>query len=67
MSTTADWHKEACTEVSVNHDSTILENTDAAQAGAHVARAVLARLDRLWETGTVRCLSLSSDILGKQY
>jgi len=59
MSTTADWHKEACAEASVNHDSAIFANTDATRAGAHAAKAVLARLDRLWECGTVCRLSLS--------
>jgi len=52
MSTTADWHKEACTEASVNNDSAILANTDASQAGAHAERAVLARLDRLYVRNT---------------
>ena len=65
MSTTADWHKEACAEASVTLDSAILTNMDATQAVSHAAKAVLARLDRLGENGTLCRLPLA-DVFGKQ-
>ena len=54
MSEDAAWHELACAEADVDHDKSTMANTDASQAGAHAARAVLIRSDRMWDNGAVR-------------
>jgi hypothetical protein len=55
-----DWHKAACVEASVDHDSDALANTNGSQPGSHAARAILARMDRLWGNAAVRIILLMS-------
>ena len=54
MPESVPWHQFACAEAEVDHAKSNLANTDASEAGAHAARAVLVRSDRMWENGIVR-------------
>lgn len=54
MSESVPWHQFACAEADVDHAKSHLANTDAREAGAHAARAVLVRADRMWDNGIVR-------------
>ncbi|KIM38832.1 hypothetical protein M413DRAFT_29778 [Hebeloma cylindrosporum] len=51
MTEQTSWHQLACAEASVDHAKSTLANTDASRAGAHAARAVLARSGRMWDNG----------------
>jgi len=60
MSGSTDRHKAACVEASVNHDSDALANTNGSQPGSLPARAVLAKMDRLWGNAAVCIMLLMS-------
>jgi len=53
MEESVPWHQLACAEADVDHAKSSLANTDASKAGAHAARAVLIRSDRMWDNGIV--------------